>query len=187
MKVMKATDAALDAIRKMETVSRVQSRHLNRKQSSFCMEEVNTNYSGPFAVSWYSENSVMISCKRPDYGSANGYCGSICAPDMMIVKHVQGAVVNYVPNSGNDLLVLIASWSSGSTVNTSFRFVPDPWTTCSDADRMIAADAANPVTQEFPLRDPRVSVYPVARIISGNKIIQLQNGHIVDYNRWWRA
>ena len=37
-----------------------------------------------------------------------------------------------------------------------------------------------------PYRDPYIAIYPIARI-EGKTIVQLQQGHIIDYNRWWRV
>ena len=186
MKVIKATDAALDAVRKMESVFRTQTGNPSRKQGAFCAEGGTSRYSGPFAVSWNPsrENSVLLSC-APEYMGVSGCCGSILAPDMMIVKHVSSGTSSYIPESGKTLLVLIAEWRLSGSIETHFQFVPDPWTTCSDGDRMIAADEVMPVTEEYPHRNPHIAIYPIARI-SGTKIVQLQFGHIVDCSRWWR-
>ena len=186
MKVMKATDAAVDAIRKMESISRSLIGNHTGKSGSFISEEVGSKYTGPFAASWHPsrENDVVISC-APEYMGVTGYCGSICTPDMMIAIHVGNNSITYAPASGNTLLVLKATWYSDGTIEPVFQFTQDPWTTCTSANLLIAADALNPVTQEYPYRNPRLAIYPIARI-SGTKIAQIQFGHIVDYNRWWR-
>ena len=57
MNVIKATDAAVNAIRKMDTISRSFTKQPSRKQSSF-MAEGNNKYIGPFRAYWKNESYI---------------------------------------------------------------------------------------------------------------------------------
>ena len=185
MKVIKATDPVVNAIRKMETVSRSQVSHSMKKQSNF-IAEGGSGYSGPFMVKWRFSNIISISCPPEYMGGSDLYCGSICAPDMQIIRHIDANNIFYSEGQENTLLTLKIIWGDDGVNHAVFDFVPDPWKTCSDEMKLSAADYLNPKTEKYPYRDPYISIYPLARI-EGRKIVQIQRGHIIDYNRWWRG
>lgn len=186
MKVLKATDTAVNAIRKMDTVTRSLISSSVKKQSSFIAESSpGGGYSGPFMVGWRFTGMLTISCPPEYMGGSSLYCGSLCAPDMQILTHIETANIGFTAGQENTLLVLRVIWSD-SDVSSRFEFVPDPWKSCTEETKLAAVDYLNPKTEEYPYRDPYISIYPIARI-EGEKIVQIQQGHIVDYNRWWRS
>ena len=185
MKVIKATDSAVNAIRKMDAVSRSLISSSAKKQSFF-IAEGSYGYQGPFMAKWIFKDSVQISCPPEFMGGNTQYCGSICAPDMQILAHISSNWVTFVEGQENTLLVLRVIWGDSGVSGYIFDFVPDPWKSCSDAMKLAAVDHLNPKTEEYPYRDPYISIYPIARI-EGTKIVQIQQGHIVEYNRWWRS
>lgn len=189
MKVIKATGETVEAIRRMGMVIRDHSLKNTKKQSGFYMESGSgtVQYSGPFMCGWYSSTSnlIQISCPPEYMGGLTTYSGSICTPDMQILTHVPAGSVEVSSSAG--LVVLVINFNSGGTLSVTFKAAADPWSTCSDADKNAAVDALNPVTESYPHRDPRIGIYPIARVIlNERKIIQLQQGHITDYSRWWR-
>ena len=185
MTVLKATNATIDAIRKCSTISRDCSSVRGLRKSSFCMESSDGRYRGPFMVNWYDGNYVLLSCPE-GYMGDDSYAGSICTPDMLVVSHIKKGAISYEEGSGKTLLVLKTEFYDG-TLKYNAEFVPDPWTTCSEADKTIVADTLNPVTASKPRRDPLIGIYPIARIAEDGSIVQLQYGHIIDYGRWWMA
>lgn len=185
MKVIKATDSAVNAIRKMETVSRSIVCHSVKKQSNF-IAEGGRGYSGPFMVKWRFSGMLSISCPPEYMGGSTSYCGSICAPDMQIIGHIGANNIRFTEGQENTLLALKIIWDDEGIKNAMFEFVPDPWKTCSNETKLAAVDHLNPKTEKYPYRDPYIAIYPIARI-EGKTIVQLQQGHIIDYNRWWRV
>lgn len=143
-------------------------------------------YNGPFAVSRINDTLYKVQAAPEFMGGDTGYAGSICAPDMQILSHIPSWEVSYSAGQENTLLVLKAIWTENGIRDREFLFVPDPWKNPSDATKMLAIDYVNPKTTEHPYRNPFISIYPIARIDNG-KIVQIQQGHIVEYNRWWRS
>ena len=186
MKVIKATDSAVNAIRKMDAVSRSLISSSAKKQSFFIAEGSSDGYQGPFMATWIFKDSVQVICPPEFMGGNTQYCGSICAPDMQVLAHISSNWVTFVEGQENTLLVLRVIWGDSGVSGYIFDFVPDPWKSCSDEMKLAAVDHLNPKTEEYPYRDPYISIYPIARI-EGTKIVQIQQGHIVDYNRWWRS
>ena len=144
------------------------------------------SYSGPFMVKWRYSNMLSISCPPEYMGGSTSYCGSICAPDMQIIGHIGANNIRFTEGQENTLLALKIIWDDEGIKNAMFEFVPDPWKTCSDETKLAAVDYLNPKTEKYPYRDPYIAIYPIARI-EGKTIVQLQQGHIIDYNRWWRV
>ena len=186
MQVIKATDSTINAIRKMEAVSRSVVKHTAKKQCAFFAEPSTGKYNGPFAVSRINDTLYKVQAAPEFMGGNSGYAGSICAPDMQILAHVSSWEISYSAGQENTLLVLKAIWTENGLRDTEFLFVPDPWKNPSDLTKMLAIDYENPKTTEHPYRNPFISIYPVARIYIG-KIEQIQQGHIVEYIRWWRS
>jgi hypothetical protein len=123
MKVLKATDSAVNAIRKMDNVSRSLVSSSGKKQSSF-FAEGSKKYHGPFMVSWAGSGRISIKCPPEFMGNSNGYCGSICAPDMQVVKHILVNYISFTEGQENTLLVLKVIWGCEGIDNYSFQFVP---------------------------------------------------------------
>ena len=142
-------------------------------------------YRGPF-MAQKIDNFIRIASPAEFMGGNTGYAGSICAPDMQILKHVESIDVSFTEGQENTLFCLAVTWLEDGLIDVNSGFYPDPWKTCSDTDRLITADAVNPKTEENPARDPFLSIYPIFRM-EGSKIVQIQQGHIVEYNRWWRS
>ena len=142
-------------------------------------------YRGPFMAYWNDTGRVMISSSM-DVSSR--YAGSLCAPNGFIVQHIAKNSVDCTPGSPNSLIVLKADWeySASENLRYSFELVPDPWKTYSETEYTIIADTLNPVTEEYPNRNPYIGIFPIARVKDSGEIEQLQFGHIVDYGRWWR-
>ena len=186
MKVIKATDSTVNAIRKMESVSRSLVSNSVKKQSNFIAEGGSSGYSGPFMVRWLYSNILSITCPPEYMGGSDLYSGSICAPDMQIIRHLDMNNVFFSAGQENTLLALQVIWGDEGVNHYIFDFVPDPWKTCTDETKLTAADYLNPKSEKYPYRNPYISIYPIARI-EGTKIVQIQQGHIVDYNRWWRV
>lgn len=188
MKVIKATDATINAIRKMDSVTRTFTTQSIRKQSSFFSESSGA-YSGPFMVRWHNSFQLRIYAPPEYMGGNTLYAGSILAPDMQVVKHISSDYESFEEGQENTLLVLKIRWDDDEDLDSytgGFQFVPDPWKTCTSENKLAAIDHVNPKTETYPYRDPYIAIYPIARI-EGKKIVQLQRGHIVEYNRWWRA
>ena len=185
MKVIKATDEAVNAIRKMNSIRRSLVSSSTKKQSSF-FSESSAKYSGPFMVTWRNSSLLYIE-SPPEYFGGNGnFAGSILAPDMQVLAHIPRNGASFIDGQENTLLVLKVTWDENSGYSGyNFDFVPDPWKTCTDETKSAAVDFLNPKSERYPYRDPFISIYPLARI-EGRKITQIQQGHIVDYGRWWR-
>ena len=186
MKVIKATDSAVNAIRKMDSISRSLVSNPMKKQSSFIAEGGSSSYSGPFMVKWLFTNMLSISCPSEYMGGNEGYCGSICAPDMQIIRHLESNNISFTPGQENTLLTLTVIWGESGVDRHWFSFVPDPWKNCTNETKLSAVDFLNPKTEDYPHRNPYMAIYPIVRM-EGNKIVQIQQGHIVDSNRWWRS
>lgn len=187
MNVIKATDSAINAIRKMSSVSRTLTGGQSaKKQSGFIAESVKSGYHGPFRVSWLDSEIVRISAPPEFMGGFETFAGSVCAPDMQIITHINANNITFPVGTENTLLVLRMTWNEKGIFGYAFEFVPDPWKSCLDANRMIAIDHLNPKTEDHPYRNPYISIYPIARF-EGTQIVQIQQGHIVEYNRWWRV
>ena len=184
MNVIKATDDAVNAIRKMSSITRSLGSTSSRKQSGF-IAEISNGYSGPFMVTWLQKGIVHIGAP-PEFVGGSDYAGSILAPDMQVIKHISSTNESFTEGQENTLLVLKVTWFDDGDVLASFNFVPDPWKTCSEENRFITIDHLNPKTEQYPYRNPYIAIYPIARI-EGIKIAQIQRGHIVEYNRWWRV
>ena len=142
--------------------------------------------SGPFMVKWLFTNMLSISCPPEYMGGNEGYCGSICAPDMQIIRHLESNNISFTPGQENTLLTLTVIWGESGVDRHWFSFVPDPWKSCTNETKLSAVDFLNPKTEDYPHRNPYMAIYPIARM-EGNKIVQIQQGHIVDSNRWWRS
>ena len=185
MNFVESADSVEHALRKMNSVSRSFVGTEPRKSGSFFMESVPGNYRGPF-MAQKIDNFIRIASPAEFMGGNTGYAGSICAPDMQILKHVESIDVSFTEGQENTLFCLAVTWLDDGLIDVNSGFYPDPWKTCSDTDRLITADAVNPKTEEDPARDPFLSIYPIFRM-EGSKIVQIQQGHIVEYNRWWRS
>ena len=136
-------------------------------------------------VTWIQSGILNISAP-PEFVGGNDYAGSILAPDMQVITHVSSNNISFTEGQENTLLVVRATWDSDGDIGASFAWVPDPWKTCSEENRFITIDHLNPKSEQYPYRNPYIAIYPIARI-EGIKIAQIQRGHIVEYNRWWRV
>lgn len=190
MKVIKATDQTIDALRKCTGIVRSGSSQTLRRGNGFCMDLSRASYQGPFMAYWKTpHSSLYIAAPEGSIGDRN-IAGSICTPDMMIAAHVPTGYIS-IPSGGvgeNSLIVLKVNWEQIQySSSMTYHLVPDPWNTCSEEDKYIAVDYLNPVTSDYPTRNPWIGLYPIARISENNTIFQLQFGNIIDYGRWWRS
>ena len=187
MKFVEATDSVIDSLRKMSSVSRSYIKKNPRKKYCSFWENSsgNAGYSGPFMAKRADDTFIRIESPAEFMGGYTGFAGSICAPDMQILKHVESFDVSFTEGQEKTLCCLVVTWGT-SGISVSWGFYADPWKTCVDTDRLVTADEANPKTEINPMRDPFISIYPIFRM-EGNRIVQIQHGHIVEFNRWWRS
>ena len=145
----------------------------------------NVEYSGPFMAKRADDTFIRVESPAEFMGGYTGFAGSICAPDMQILKHVESFDVSFTEGQEKTLCCLVVTWGTNG-LSVSWGFYADPWKTCVDTDRLVTSDEANPKTETNPMRDPFISIYPIFRM-EGNRIVQIQHGHIVEFNRWWRS
>ena len=165
----RAGDNALRIKQKNETDKRTRIQRNSMLESGETVV-AEGGYHGPFRVSWLDSEIVRISAPPEFMGGFETFAGSVCAPDMQIITHINANNITFPVGTENTLLVLRMTWNEKGIFGHAFEFVPDPWKSCLEANRMIAIDHLNPKTEDHPYRNPYISIYPSARF-EGTQIV----------------